>query len=87
MYARHTDPDTSHIAMRDPSAMEAEVLKVIRRYKNGCIAEQLEQALPHIRINSITPRPAALIRKGLVIDTGERRQTSNGSWQRVLVAL
>jgi hypothetical protein len=40
-----------------------------------------------MRWDSVTPRFAPLIRKGKVIDTGERRKGNSGRSQRVLKAV
>ncbi|NBV72266.1 MAG: hypothetical protein EBR60_09560 [Burkholderiaceae bacterium] len=86
MMVRITDPDTSHEAAYnfDPTEMEGLVLQAIANFPNGCIADDLERALPFARWNTITPRLAPLIRKGLIVDTGERRKAKSGRGQRVV---
>jgi hypothetical protein len=86
MMARTEDPDTSHDAAEslDSAAMERLVYETIARFPNGCIADEIERALPHVRSHSITPRFAPLLRKGFIIDTGERRLASSGRNQRVV---
>jgi len=84
--ARTHDPDTSHEAAAsiDTAMMERMVLDVVAQFPNGCIADDVERALPHIRSHSITPRFAPLLKKGFIIDTGERRIASSGRSQRVV---
>ena len=87
--ARATDPETSKEAARsvDPTKMEQIVLEAIKSFPDGCISQDVENALPHIRVSSITPRFRPLIRKGLVIDTGEKRPGFSGRSQRVMRAV
>lgn len=84
--ARTHDPDTSHEAAAsiDTAMMERMVLDVVAQFPNGCIADDVERALPHVRSHSITPRFAPLLKKGFIIDTGERRTASSGRSQRVV---
>lgn len=86
MLARTRDPDTSHEAAEtlDTAAMERLVYETIARFPNGCIADEVERLLPHVRSHSITPRFAPLLRKGFITDTGERRRASSGRNQRVV---
>jgi len=83
---RTTDPDTSHAAANtvDTSQLESMVYQVISKYPEGCIADDVEKELAHLRSHSITPRFAPLIRKGFIVDTGERRRASSGRSQRVV---
>ena len=86
---RTDDPDTSHDAAEtlDSAAMERLVYETIAKFPNGCIADEVEQALPHVRSHSITPRFAPLLRKGFITDTGESRLASSGRNQRVVRAV
>ena len=83
---RKEDPDTSKDAAEkvDSTKLEQLVYEVIAKHPNGCIADDVEAALPDIRSHSITPRFAPLIRKGFIEDTGERRKSSTGRSQRVV---
>jgi hypothetical protein len=83
---RNNDPDTSHAAAKtvDTSQLELMVYEVIGKFPNGCIADDVQQELAHLRSNTITPRFAPLIRKGFIVDTGERRRASSGRSQRVM---
>jgi hypothetical protein len=87
--ARNTDPDTSHEAAEkvDTARLERMVYEVICKYPNGCIADDVERELSHLRSHSITPRFAPLIRKGFIFDTGLRRAASSGRSQRIVKAL
>ena len=83
---RTDDPDTSHAAANsvDTSQLESMVYEVISKYPDGCIADDVERELAHLRSHSITPRFAPLMRKGFIFDTGERRIASSGRSQRVV---
>jgi hypothetical protein len=84
--ARNTDPSTSHEAAASVDATELEsiVYKVISMFPNGCIGDDVMRMLPQFGIQTISPRYAPLIRKGFVVDTGERRQARSGRSQRVM---
>lgn len=84
--ARTDDPDTSHDAAYklDATALEALVFDVIRGFPDGCIGDQVVQMMPDYRVDTISPRYAALLRKGYIIDTGERRPGRSGRSQRVM---
>jgi hypothetical protein len=83
---RTDDPDTSHAAANsvDTSQLESMVYEVISKYPDGCIADDVERELAHLRSHSITPRFKPLMRKGFIFDTGERRIASSGRSQRVV---
>lgn len=84
--ARNTDPDTSHDAAEsiDTTALEQIVYEVIKQFPNGCIGDDVVKMLPEFGIQTISPRYAPLIRKGWVVDTGEKRQARSGRSQRVM---
>ena len=84
--ARASDPDTSHAAAAtvDTTRLETLVYEAICKYKDGCISDDIERDLAYLRSHSITPRFAPLIRKGFIVDTGERRIASSGKGQRVV---
>ena len=84
--ARNTDPETSHDAAEsvDTTALEAIVFDVIRMFPNGCIGDDVVRMLPQYGIQTISPRYAPLIRKGFVVDTGEKRKARSGRSQRVM---
>jgi hypothetical protein len=90
MLYRPSDPDTSKVAAEgvDTSALEEMVLNAIARYEaNGVIADQILEEFPNYPYSSITARFSALIRKGLILDTGLRRKGKSGRGQRVMVAI
>ena len=74
--ARSTDPYTSHEAAEsiDTTVLERLVYETIRMFPNGCISDEVLRLLPTYTHQTISPRYAPLIRKGWVIDTGERRK-------------
>jgi len=84
--ARNTDPETSHEAAESFDATELEriVYEVIKQFPNGCIGDDIVKMLPQFGIQTISPRYAPLIRKGWVVDTGERRKARSGRTQRVM---
>ena len=87
--ARCTDPDTSKAAAAqlDPTKLENEVLTVIKTFgKDGCISDQVESILSHIKCSSLTPRYAGLVKKGLIQDSGQRRVARSNRQQIVWVA-
>lgn len=79
-------PDTSIEAAYsvDTSRLESEVYAVIKIYPNGCIQDEVLMHFPGYPYSSITARFRALLDKGLVVDTGERRPGKSGKNQRVL---
>ena len=87
--ARRTDPDTSRDAANsiDVTILERVVYEAFCRYTGGCIADDIVQALPYMRAHTIIPRFAPLLRKGLLVDTGERRRSISGRYQRVMEAV
>ena len=86
--ARNTDPDTSHEAAEsiDTTALERIVYDTIKQFPNGCIGDDVVRMLPQFGIQTISPRYAPLLRKGWIIDTGERRPARSGRSQRVMKA-
>lgn len=82
--ARTTDPETSHEAAKiEVNNLEAIVLEEFRKARKGLTAEELSRKIPGVPLNSLTPRLAPLVRRGLLLPTG-RRQVSSGRYQRVL---
>ena len=86
---RTEDPDTSHEAANavDTSRLEAMVYEGITNFPNGCISDQIRFLFPQYPYSSITARYRALLDKGLIEDTGERRKGVSGKNQRVMKAL
>jgi hypothetical protein len=84
--ARDTDPDTSHEAAEklDTSKLLGTIYGIVAKYGDkGCIGEQVIQALPHIRPQSISPRFSQMIAMGMLEDTRERRVAGSGYLQIV----
>lgn len=86
--ARKSDPDTSHAAFDsiDTTYLENEVLKVVKTFTDGCIADEVVAALPTLRAHTVIPRFKPLLDKGLIFDTGIRREGGAGRMQRVIAA-
>ncbi len=87
--ARSSDPATSKAAAElDMTKMEREVFEVINNcYRvSGCIQDDLLDAFPPEKSQSITPRVRKLIEKGYVYETGETRTGKSGRQQRVIRA-
>lgn len=83
---RKTDPETSKEAAESvPVArLEKIVYEAIKASPNGLTTDEIEKSLPGVKLNSISPRIAPLIKKGYIYDSGERRKASSGRSQRVL---
>ena len=84
--ARNTDPDTSSAAADklDASRLCGIIYEIMAKYGDkGCIGEQVIQALPHIRPQSISPRFSQMIDMGMLERTVERRVASSGYFQMV----
>ena len=88
-FRRNTDPDTSHEAAEklNLTQLEDTVLSAIQQFPNGCISDDVLKTLPTWGVETITPRYAGLLRKGHIIDTGERRKGKSGRSQRVMKAI
>jgi hypothetical protein len=85
---RRQDPDTSHKAANavDTSRLERLVYEAIAKFPNGCISDQILALFPNFPYSSITARYRALLDKGFIEDTGERRAGASGKGQRVMRA-
>jgi hypothetical protein len=87
--ARRGDPDTSNEAAQavDTTKLEALVYEAIRSFGDqGCISDDVRAMFPSLPYSSVTARYKALIDKGYIEDTGDRRQGGSGRSQRVLRA-
>lgn len=87
---RRNDPLTSHVAaaLVNTTELEEMVYFTIRSYgKAGCIQDDVLRDHKSYPYSSITARFSALIAKGLVKDSGDRRKGRSGRHQRVMVAL
>lgn len=84
---RKDDPDTSHQAAQkvDTTRLEQLVYEAIKSFgSNGCISDQILGMFPHLPYSSVTARYKALMQKGMIEDTGERRYGRSGRPQRVM---
>ena len=83
---RATDPITSVEAAEqvDSTKLESMVYEVIAKHPNGCTSDEIMVHFPNHGVQTISPRYAPLIRKGLIEDTGEKRKGKSGKSQRVL---
>lgn len=86
---RKYDPDTSHQAAQkvDSTRLEQLVYEAIKSYGTvGCISDQILETFPHLPYSSVTARYKALMQKGFIEDTGERKAGKSGRTQRVMRA-
>ena len=85
---RKEDPITSHEAAQgvDTTKLEQIVYEAIKGFPNGCISDEVLEALPDYRYSSITPRYRALLDKGFIEITGNKDGRS-GEKQRVMKAI
>ena len=84
-----TTPGTSVAAAHavDSAGLERQVLAVVALAgEHGRTQDEVLSALWQMPYGSVTGRYSALLRKGLVRDTGIRRPGKSGRAQRVLVA-
>lgn len=89
MLARTHDPLTSHTAAAsiDATRLEAIILDAITQAgEYGMTQDELLLMFPTLSYSSVTARPAALKRKGLIVDSGMFRNGRSGRKQSVLVA-
>ena len=71
----------------DVTQKELLVLEAIRKSGDrGMTQGELLDMYPYLSYSTITARPAALKRKGLIYDSGERRVGASGRSQAVLKA-
>jgi hypothetical protein len=83
---RAADPITSIEAAEviDATKLEQMVYEVIAKYPNGCTSDEVMAHFPSHGVQTISPRFAPLLRKGLIEDTGEKRKARSGRSQRVM---
>ena len=83
--ARNTDPITSHEAAASvkTSPLQSIILEVFRANPRGLTQDELADKLPNIPLNTLSPRLAPLVRKGLLQPIGKRLGKSRKN-QRVL---
>ena len=84
--ARKEDPDTSHdaAAQVDASGLMREVYRAMEKFGDaGCIADEVEEALPHLENWTISPRYVQMIERGMIEVTGEKKVGRHGRQQIV----
>ena len=85
---RRDDPVTSYEAAEkiDTQKMEQIVLETIKTFPNGCIADEVLDALPQYSYSTVTARFSTLLRKDHIEIIGIRPGRS-GRQQRIMRAL
>jgi hypothetical protein len=85
---RKDDPVTSYEAAEkiDTQKMEQIVLETIKIFPNGCIADEVLNALPQYSYSTVTARFSTLLRKDHIEIIGTRPGRS-GRQQRIMRAL
>lgn len=82
-----SDTSIAAAASIDLTHLEQVVLNAVRDAGTaGITQDELLQKLPHLSYSSVTARPATLKTKGLIFDSGLRREGRSGRKQAVLVA-
>jgi len=86
---RKNAPETSVEAGNtvDSTTLEKVVYNTIKGFPDGCISDDVLEALKPLPYGSITGRYAALKRKGLVVTTDEKRLGKAGKPQYVMRAV
>lgn len=82
------DPVTSYEAAEkiDTQKMEKIVLEAIKAFPNGCIADEVLEALPQYSYSTVTARFSSLLRKDHIEIIGTRPGKS-GRQQRIMRAV
>ena len=85
---RRDDPATSYGAAEkiDTQKMEKIVLEAIKAFPEGCIADQVLEALPQYSYSTVTARFSSLLRKDHIEIIGTRPGKS-GRQQRIMRAV
>ena len=76
--ARHTDPETSHEAAEemDASNLIESIYRVMAEYGDeGCISDDVDDDLPGVLHQSLTPRFRQMLDRGMIEYTGEKRRS------------
>ena len=82
--------DTSVEAAKsiDTTKMEQIVLDCVSKFgEKGCTQDQVLDELREFPYSSVTARFSALMRKGYIVDTGQRKDGKSGRTQRVIKAV
>ena len=80
-----TDTSEQAACSLDVTRLEYSVLAVIRKL-GPCISDEVREHFPNLSYSSVTARYRALLDKGLIKDTGNRRKGNSGRKQRVMEA-
>lgn len=85
---RRDDPVTSYEAAErvDTQKMEQIVLEAIKAFPDGCIADDVLDALPQYSYSTVTARFSTLLRKDHIVIIGTRPGRS-GRQQRIMRAV
>jgi hypothetical protein len=79
---RHSDPDTSRAAAaaQKPSALEVEIVDTFRLHRPdiGLTDDQLCRLLHTRHAPTVKTARSRLAKRGVLIDTGERRRSNRG---------
>jgi hypothetical protein len=83
--SRKDSPETSKEAAQavDSTKLEQIVYEAIKSFPDGCISDEVLEALPNHGYSSITPRYRALLNKGFIEITGTKEGRS-GKKQRIM---
>ena len=86
LLVRREDPETSHQAAHAVKSGELEqlVFETIKRFNDGCTQDDVLALHPTKPYSSITARFRALLDKGFIEDTGQRRPGRSGKLQRIV---
>ena len=79
-YARNSDPNTSHMAADDiqPHVTNLQHMVLSALQDNGAMTTEQVAEYLGINIVSISPRFRPMAIRGVISDTGERRQNKSG---------
>jgi Winged helix DNA-binding domain len=82
--ARAADPETSHAAAKSVPVtnLEAQIIYWLRTHREGATTHELSDFL-NLPLVTVSPRMRPMARKGLVVDSGERRAW-NGSGKSIV---
>lgn len=86
---RNDDPSTSHDAAEklDVGRMELIVLNAIKSFgRDGCISDQVQDALPQHRYSTVTARYKSLKEKNLIKVDSRKKKGASGRYQLVMWA-
>ena len=87
-YQRHSDTSLRAAIEAEPNAgtQRWKVLHLLRATARGLTDHQMQSILD-MNPSTQRPRRIELVEKGLVVDSGQRRQTPSGRWAVVWIAV